>query len=143
MPDQIQRQHRRVQAEPFAHIAGQPRAQVARARADDQRADVGGFQPGLFQSAFGRLRGEQRGVVGEARVQRVGRHLERFRQRIQGEVTADNAVVAEQDFLDDRAGAGVEPRKLLDRLRRLPALFLRETPRRRSRPQPDDKHGSL
>ena len=106
LPDQIQRQHRRVQAEPFAHIAGQPRAQVARAGADDHCADVGGFQPGLFQSAFGRLGGEQRGVMGEASVQRVGSHLESFRHRIQGEVAADNAVVAEQDFLDDRAGAG-------------------------------------
>ncbi len=81
--------------------------------------------------------------MGEAGVQRVGRHLERFRHRIQGEVTADNTIVAEQDFFDDRAGARVEPRNLRHRLRRFPTLFLRVTPRRRGRPQPDDEHDSL
>ncbi len=118
-----------AQAEALDDIAGQARAQVAGAGADDDRVDRGRLEPRGGQRARRCLGGERRRVREEAPVQRVGIDREDLVERVEREPARLDAVVALQDGAGDEVRARVEPPEPVGALEGRQAFGLGETRR--------------
>ena len=68
LPDQVERQHIRAQAEPFADVTRQTRTEVAGAGADNHRVDPFRPERGVPQRFGSRLRGQRRRIFGKTGV---------------------------------------------------------------------------
>ena len=144
LTDEVEREDVFPQAELFADVAREAGAKIAGAGADEHGVHLGRRAAGILQRAAGGGRGERGRVLGEVRLQVVGRGVENFRKGIQREVAGVNAVVAAQDFFEDGFGARLELGELGPLLHRVPARALGMALRGNSGAEADDKHpGSL
>ena len=98
LPDEIERKHAQPQPKALGDVAGQSRAQIAGAGADDEGVDVTGFAARAGQGALCRLRGEGRGVAREPGVQGVGVQVESFGEWVEGEAARRDTIRAEQNL---------------------------------------------
>ena len=121
---QVQRQYIGAQAKEFADIAGQTRAKIAGAGADNHGINLPGRGLGLPQSVTGGLRGEHRGVPGKSRLQCVRRDLEGLLQRIKGQMAGGDSIPASQYFLQKATGTGQQAPNLGRCFQGQPAFFL-------------------
>ena len=117
LSDEIERKDVGRQAEPLADVARQAGAQVAGARADDDRVDVAGRQGPHRPARARRPRRDGGRVLREPRVEHVRIERERFAQIVEREMAAADAVVAAKHLSKDRLRSRAERRKD-DRTRR-------------------------
>jgi len=108
LTDQIQGQDVMPESKPFAHVTGQARTKVARAGADDDPVDLVALEPGIFQGRRRCLFRQRGRVPGKARVHRIRGQIERFGERVQGQVPGRDAIIAEQNLSQNRLRAAGE-----------------------------------
>ena len=93
----------------FRHITGDSRAEVAGARADEQRVELVRPQVGRGQGPAQGRAGQMRRLAPKRGVQFVRREIEDVRDVCQGEMAGGDAAVAGEDGAQDQLGAPVEP----------------------------------
>ena len=108
-----------AQAELFGHIAGDPRAQVAGARADQEGVELVGPQSGPRQRLGDGGARQARRFAAKRGVQFILGQIENMGNVVHREVARRDAVVAGQDGAQDELRAPVEPVQG----RRLPPQF--------------------
>lgn len=141
LADEVKKLNVGWQAQIFAHVTGQARAEVTGAGAYQQSVYVAGAAIRAGEGFLSGLRGQERGIFGETRMKQVRLRVEDFVERAQGQMAGFDAVVAGQDFSQNGAGAGRERGESRGDLHRLPAFGLLVSLRRRRGAYARNKHG--
>ena len=127
LADQVQREDVGAQAEPLGDVAGQSRAEVAGAGADEDRVDAAWRDAGALERLDGGFRGERWRMLREALVQDVGLDGERIVERIEREVAGADAAFTQQHALQQDSPRGRQRGKARRRAQGIPALALAVT----------------
>ncbi len=140
---QIERKHCVWQTQPFTHVTGQTRTEIAGASTDDDRVNGVRRRLGILHSSTS-CRFRQCGrMMAKPGVECVRVQFERFLQLLEHKMTSGNPALGIKDLLQQGLRSGRKPRKRIRISQCLPAFFLRIAVFRDSGPQSGDEHRAV